>query len=400
MKIETQKSRIEIIDVLRGFALLGIIIVHFSDQYYAGGVPASIPNLFTKNLGDEIISGVIDVLIVGKFYLIFSFLFGLSFFIQLSKSDGSLSFVVRFAWRLVVLFAIGFIHSLHYRGDILTIFAVLGFGLLLVHRLPDKAILVLAVLLILNVPALVTRVVEGFMSDANPFPPQDEKVLEAYHQAVKSGSYGSILKANYYELFEKARFQLISGRAYITLGLFLLGLYVGKRDLVASWESRLPAIRALRRKALWTLLFSVLATAGIFGLLMLLGIKLNDTFNWTIGGFAYDLANACLATFYVSTILILFTKERWRNQLMHLYAVGRMGLTTYLTQSLFGTVLFFSFGLGLLGEMGSLACTLIALVIYILQIELSKRWLAHFRYGPVEWFWRSLTYLKVQPLSK
>jgi uncharacterized protein len=85
-----------------------------------------------------IVLGFIGIFISGKFFMIFSFLFGMSFFIQLDKSDGSPAFLFRFAWRLIVLFIIGLVHHLHYRGDILTIYAVLGFGLLLCHKLPDK----------------------------------------------------------------------------------------------------------------------------------------------------------------------------------------------------------------------------------------------------------------------
>ena len=100
--------RIEIIDILRGFALLGIIIVHFTEQYYAGQPPASQTNFGAKNLADQIIQGVTGTFVQGKFFMIFSFLFGLSFHIQLDKSLGSSSFLLRFGWRLMVLFAIGF----------------------------------------------------------------------------------------------------------------------------------------------------------------------------------------------------------------------------------------------------------------------------------------------------
>jgi uncharacterized protein len=92
--------------------------------------------------------------------MIFSFLFGMSFFIQLDKSDGSPKFLFRFAWRLMVLFLIGFVHHLHYRGDILTIYAVLGFGLLICYKLPDKFLLMLALLLVLNLPTIITRTSE------------------------------------------------------------------------------------------------------------------------------------------------------------------------------------------------------------------------------------------------
>lgn len=393
------KERIEIIDVLRGFALLGIIIVHFVEQYYAGDPPAAIGSLNVKTLADEIVTAVVGIFIVGKFYIIFSFLFGLSFYVQLNNSDGTGKFFVRFAWRLIVLFALGFIHHLHYRGDILTIYAVLGFGLLLFSGLPDRALLVVALLLILNVPSVVWRLYETTLPETPTefFNPKQE---EAYYYTVKSGTYLEILKANFYEFETKARVQILSGRAYITLGLFLLGLYVGRKKFFENWKDRLLLIRRLRKTAWWVIAGSVACAAVFFGGLQLLKIQYHEKLGWAIGGLFADAANFALSTVYVLSVMILFTKEKWHPRLMNFYAVGRMGLTTYLMQTFFGTFLFFSFGLGFLAEMGAMACLAVALVVYFFQIEISKRWFEHFHYGLFEWIWRGLTYFKFPPLSK
>ena len=150
-------DRIQLIDVLRGFALLGIVMVHFIEQYYAGMPPEKAANYNAHNLADQIVQGLVFFFVAGKFYMIFSFLFGMSFFIQFSKSDGSAKFQLRFLWRLIILFAIGWLHHLHYRG---TIYAILGVGLLLFHRLPDRALLIVALILVINIPSLVTRGVQ------------------------------------------------------------------------------------------------------------------------------------------------------------------------------------------------------------------------------------------------
>lgn len=394
-------NRIEIVDVLRGFALLGIIMVHFVEQYYAGAPPAIIGNFSAKNLVDEIVAGFVDLFVIGKFYMIFSFLFGLSFYLQLHKSDGSFSFALRFAWRLVILFAIGFIHHLHYRGDILTIYATLGLGLLLVYRLPDKWILTLAVVGILNLPSFVIRLVAGLQpqTEATLFQEPDQKALEAYYYTVKSGAYLDILKANFHEFNAKTDFQIESGRVYITFGLFLFGLYVGRKKFFEKWRDQLLYLKELRKKILWTLLTTFLTTAAFFGGLALLKIQLKDSIQWAVGGLAYDIFNACVSSFYVLTLLLLFSTEKWHPRLMNFYAVGRMGLTTYLMQTVLGTILFFSYGLGFLAELGASACLVIALIVYVFQIEFSKRWLAHFRYGWFEWLWRWLTYFRIPRLQ-
>jgi uncharacterized protein len=110
----------------------------------------------------------------------------------------------------------------------------------------------------------------------------------------------------------------------------------------------------------------------------------------------YDIFNLALAVIYVAGIVLLFNKEKGYRRLMNFYAVGRMGLTTYLTQTFFGVLLFFGIGFGLLGEIGVLASVGIAVLIFTGQIYFSKWWLSRFRYGPVEWLWRSATYLKIQ----
>ncbi len=396
------QPRIEIIDILRGFTLLGIVMVHFAEQYYAGAHPESHMNFNIKFLGDDIMMGFIGIVISGKFYMIFSFLFGLSFFIQLNKSDASVKFFGRFFWRLIVLLAIGFVHHLHYRGDILTIYAMLGVGLLICFKLPDKFLLVLALALIINLPSAVVRGVEALNpvkqteEQQNPFGGNNED-NEKYFSTVKSGSYLEVLKANFYEFEFKYRFQVESGRIYITMGLFLLGLSVGRKRIFENWQLHLGGFKKYLTRSLWTILGLVLFAAAFFGGAELATIKLPDIVLWLVGGFLFDVFNLALATIYVAAIVVLFQKEKWKPRLMQFYEVGRMGLTTYLMQTFFGVLLFFGIGFGLLGEIGVLTSIAIGLVIFTGQIYFSKWWLARYRYGFFEWLWRSATYLKIQP---
>lgn len=403
MNLEKQSSRIEVIDVLRGFTLLGIILVHMTEQYYAGQAPEQYANFASKGLTDNIVSGFIGIFVQGKFYMIFSFLFGLSFYLQLSKSDGSIGFVTRFFWRLLILFGIGFIHHLHYRGDILTIYATLGIGLLLTYRLPDKYLLVIALLLVLNVPSLLTRLKDVIWTSSdtgNPFLSIDQNSLLGYYNTLKSGTYFEILKANLTEFSSKTDFQIASGRVYITMGLFLLGLYAGRKNIFENIESKKPFFKKLLRGSLWTLLGCVLFSAAFFGGSHAVGIKLSDQLQWMVGGEVFDVFNTAFATIYTTGIVLLFQKEKWKPRLMQFYAVGRMGLTTYLVQTIFGVLIFFSIGFGLLGEIGASIAVVVAIGLYIVQIQFSKFWLAHFEYGIFEWLWRSLTYLKIQSIRK
>ena len=401
MNLEKTPSRIDVIDVLRGFTLLGIILVHMSEQYYAGQAPEQYADFASKGLIDNIVSGCIGVFVQGKFYMIFSFLFGLSFYLQLSKSDGSIGFLTRFFWRLLILFGIGFIHHLHYRGDILTIYATLGIGLLLTYRLPDKYLLVVAVLLVLNVPSLLIRLSDVIWNPAksgNPFMSADQNSLLTYYNTLKSGTYVEILKANYFEFSAKTNFQIESGRAYITMGLFLLGLYAGRKNIFADIESKKSFFKKVLKGSSWILLSCVLFSAAFFGGAQALDIKLSDPLQWMLGGEVYDIFNAAFATIYTTAVILLFQKEKWKPRLMHFYAVGRMGLTTYLVQTVFGTFIFFSFGFALLGEIGAAIAVAIAIGLFIIQIQFSKFWFTYFQYGIFEWLWRSLIYFKIQPM--
>jgi uncharacterized protein len=185
----------------------------------------------------------------------------------------------------------------------------------------------------------------------------------------------------------------------LPLGLFLLGLYAGRKRFFENLDQNLPYVKKiLLKRSLWIMLALILAALIFFGGAELLKLQLPEIVQWTVGGLLFDGFNLMLASIYVATIILLFQKKVWHKFLMTLYAPGRMGLTTYLVQGLVGTVLFFGFGFGLLGEVGALASVGIGLLLFILQAYFSNWWLARFKYGPAEWLWRSLTYLKVEPL--
>lgn len=394
--LKTNGGRIEVIDVLRGFTLLGIILVHMVEQYYAGAWPEQYAEATTPTIADHITSGFVGIFIIGKFYMIFSFLFGLSFFIQFSKSDSEKNFFLRFTWRLVILFTIGFIHHLHYRGDILSIYALLGLGMLIFYRLPDNYLLALALFLVFDIPAVISRGATAlfFPSDANPFD-MDQASLLSYFNTLKAGTYFEILRANFYEFATKMYFQVISGRLYITLGLFLLGIYAGRKDLFGRLKDNIPFMKKGLRVSSFTILGLLVFGILAFGVLK---INLPPSMQWLVGGLVMDIFNAALAFIYVAGILLLFQKEKWQKRLMIFYSVGRMGLTTYLIQTFFGVLIFHSYGFGLLTDVGALYSLLIGIALFIIQIVFAKYWFTHFNFGPIEWLWRNLTYFRIYPM--
>jgi len=411
----TQTDRIAVIDALRGFALVGIIVAHSTGQYLAGPSPATYNVIFSPF--DKIVGDLSTVLTFGKFFTIFSFLFGLSFAIQMDRAaNGSAAkagrlnaarpFVGRTLWRLVILFGIGYMHSLFYSGDILRIYAIVGLFLVLLRKAGNRVVLILGMLLVFNAPLLVGRVAGQFSPAPSAAQIEAGKTqgVAFMKQAAdefrikQTGTLAEVVQMNLKDgLVGTLIFQLFTGRLFITLGLFLLGLWAGRKRLfVDSPEHR----QFFRQLLLWSGVLAAVSTVVFWRLTggNLFGPPLPGWMGM-IGNTAFDVHQATLSAFYVAGVTLLFWQTR-AVLLRALVSVGRMGLTTYLTDSVFGVLVFLGYGLGQLGHLGMAASVGLGLAFFALQIPVSNWWLARFQFGPVEWLWRSLTYLKAQPWQK
>jgi uncharacterized protein len=382
------EKRIELIDVLRGFALLGIIITHFIDQYFGGPLPVA-TNYTTADL---VLKKFVEVFVDGKFYSIFSFLFGISFSIQLARASDN-KFISRFVWRLAILFGIGFLHLLHYRADILSTYALIGFALVLSYRLPTKYLFIIALIFAFNIPANIYHAIKR----SSPTVPVTELVNSAlagpsneqvYFNTLKHGTYSEILKANAKAFLPRLKLRLWTGRIFIIYGLFILGYLVGKHKLFERIDQHTQVIRRVLFGSLSC--FIVCFTLGTVSALQFAG--------GIFSGFLMDAANLMMAMTFVCLVTLGFSKVMVRKKLMPLYAVGRMGLTNYLMQTFFGCVIFFGFDF--LGEVSRVQAFFIAIAVFVLQIVFSQVWLKYFRYGFFEWLWRSLTFFKLFKLKR
>lgn len=393
-------TRIAAIDALRGFALLGIVVAHMSEQYLGAPPPPAQPDFGVFSAADRVAQALYGLLVMGKFFPIFSLLFGVSFVIQMraiaARGDAPGG---RFLWRLALLFAIGMAHHLLYRGDILAIYAMLGVALVLAQRLSGRTLLVIAAALLAGLPRLLLAGA-GWLT-GQPLvllPPADE--LAPYYVAVMSGSPLDIAIANLREGFTtKLIFQFgLFGRGYQTLALFLVGLWLARH----GWHERLAERRDLLRRALrWSFGLIAAAVVVLGGALAVVGLPSTpESFTRTqvvIGLTLMDTVNLGLASVFVTSFLLLFGRPGPRRWLQPLVPVGRTALTVYLTQTIVGTVLLFGFGLGWIGRIGTATAILIAVIIFALQALVATLWLRAFHYGPVEWAWRSLTFGRVVP---
>lgn len=397
------EERIVTLDVLRGIALLGVVVANVW-MWFSGlafRFPAYREQLHQLSL-DSIVFIAIAILVSGKAISTFSFLFGHGFAIQMLRAQARGRSVARvYARRLAVLLVIGVCHMLLlWYGDILTVYAALGFVLLMFRNRADRTLLVWAAVFMVGVPLAVSGLPWVLSVAGIALPPPDIAEIARRNattlSALQHGGYPEILRENVrqagvFYLGRKAPMMLF------VLGWFLIGLYTGRHRVFQNVDRY---EHALRRIAAWGIPIGLGAGIGIAtlqltttpeamnarpGLIMLATLLfLTSTFP--------------LAAGYVSMVTLLLRRSRFAHSLSVFAPVGRMALTNYLTQTVVMLLIFYPFGGGLIGRTGPAIGLLIAGVVFGAQAIASKVWLTYFQFGPMEWVWRSLTYGTPQPI--
>ena len=389
-------KRIEQIDALRGFALFGIIMTHMFEGYLASMTPPQYLGFNILYPIDHFSQVVIQNLFVGKFYAIFSMLFGLSFYLILDQKKGSSS--LKFIWRLVLLFLIGFIHHIHYRGDFLTVYAVFGFALVLFRKVPDIIVLILGLFLAFNGPSIVTNSIslvqkskeETVLIEKEP----NNKALNnsannpvtqatAYYDLILRGEYRKLIASNSTTgFYNKYNYLKFSGRLWVIPGLFLLGLWIGRK----KWHEQIEKIPLVK-----LISFSALIGIPLTVVSYYFSQPSNTEFIRYVGSIAKDASNIFMPLLYIGILLSFFKLSSTNKIASQLIPVGKMGLTTYVLQSAFGIFIFYGYGLGLLLKLSGTAALGLGFLFFLIQIVFSKWWFSNFKFGPLEWLWRSGT---------
>jgi len=358
--LSVHQYRIAIIDILRGFALYGIILAHTGAVYL---LELDIES-HQLQVNDRTIKFLLEQFIEKKFYLIFSFLFGLSFFIQLQNALRKNSpFLFKYIWRLSILFIIGYIHNQFYTFDILQIYAILGLFLLPIRGFTSSQLLYIALIL------FVSSIIFFYFS----------KPLE---YTLSYWNYPSM------RLSKTLVHQLASGNFLTILSLFVLGFWAGKTKKFNRSSIDISFFKRL-------LVVSLLVVAVIKTILYLLADSPRNILFRNSIHFNISFLNLFLSIFYISFICLSNYYLRQLKPLWQAFVnVGRMGLTNYIAQTLFFFILFRT-GLDFT-EGGLLFLFILAHLFFLLQMVYSHFWFKHFKLGPLEWLWRITTDLKWQ----
>jgi uncharacterized protein len=401
-------ERVELLDILRGVAIFGILLVNLQMFFSPIYLWFSTADWWTAPV-DKAAERLVLFVAQGKFYTLFSFLFGVGMSIQLQRATRRGDrFVPFFARRMVWLLLIGLAHAfLLWFGDILATYATVGFALILFRNRRPTTLAVWAIILLL-IPLVLVGAATAIVEVASMFPEpaaeierataeSDARSVEAAKQAREgypTGSYVEILPLRARQV--GAIYTMFPLFASGVLALFLIGLNLGRRRFLQEVEPNLTLIRRL----IWWLL-----GVGVAG--NAVGVVLLDRVHPgmpSVEGFVQQVAFAvgapALTFFYIAAITLMVQKPSWRRRLAPLGAVGRMALSNYLLHSLVFTTLANGYGLGLYGRIRPSVGLLMTLAMFAAQVPLSVWWLRRFRFGPVEWLWRSLSYWRLQPMRR
>ncbi len=395
-------ERVAALDVLRGVALLGIFIMNmpgFSHSLFAAPSP-------DPGIGAALVAGLRDLLFAGKFNLLFGLLFGIGFALQMARLDraaargdatGAASAAAVYARRLVFLLGIGIVHAmLLWPGDVLLVYAVLGFMLLALRRIGDRALLVLIAACLLF-PAFAELARVAFFSIATDTVAAFQyQQLEASNDlAFGQGSFGDAVVETARVFFWSytsplGLFAYLSYYVQMATGI-LAGFAVARR----GWHDDLAqsAATPARWQRVALAIFVGGSAVGIIATVVLANAPEPGT---TVATFVATLARtierAALAAFYALTVLRL-VQGGVPGWLRPFESAGRMPLSNYLLQTALASAVFYGWGLGFWGRAGPASETLLAIGLFVLaQLPLSRWWLGRYRYGPMEYLWRRFTY--------
>ncbi|WP_291150962.1 DUF418 domain-containing protein [Flavobacterium sp. UBA7680] len=377
-----EDKRTAIVDILRGWALLGVAIGNYVDFRYIGLERF----IMKKGIFSEIVSYFNLYFFSAKSWTLLSILFGYGFAVLINnvaeKGKNPVSF---FCWRMFILFIFAFINSAFWLGDILKDYAFLGLLLLFFYRSSPKTILITSGILLLSVPFLSAYI--NSIKQTLPDVQSTAKYLKLFYSDNWLDVFQFNLLGTYYQ-------EMISLGYAVTVhvvmfALMLLGFYAQK----INFFNRLPEFKKQLKKTF----FITLIMAIIAGVLFQIAINQKVTFPIFHPVF-WIIINTmiCIA----SGICLLYTNGKLKTIFSYFRVSGKMTLTNYLMQNIIACFLFSGIGFKIYNTLPYWFYFFLAIFVFTIQLFISKWWLSKFNYGPVEWLWRVLSYRKMFPLKK
>jgi len=390
------EDRLVLVDVLRGFALLGIAFVNMSWFALPNGNEAFEPRLFQETY-NRAAGFLVMLLFGGKANSIFSFLFGLGLTIQMQRAEGSGQLISSmYLRRMFVLFVIGMLHSVFlWHGDVLHDYAVIGLILLAVRNASNRWIFGLAAL---GFTLPLIRAAVSLVLQEPATIPVAQIVARAHEdmRVFQSGTYWEQIGARLYQMriMHIVNVWNAQGEPIFALQLMttvLFGLYAGREKLFTNVEKNLDRIR---KWTAWTLIVGSVCALGVGAFYLVAKPEDTVSFKEIMLSVLYNLNRPLLCIGYIGGIVLLWQRPNFRKLLRIFAPAGTMPLTNYIMQSVLATFIFYSYGLGYFGRIGPMGQAAISLAIFALQAIASSYWVEHFQYGPLEWLWRYASYGK------
>jgi len=391
-----KKERLVILDVLRGFALMGILFANILSWSGIKFMLISDIHALGDFSSDVLLYHLLKYFVDTKFYTIFSILFGIGFSMQITKYKDSPGFIPLYRRRLALLFVIGLIHACMWSGDILTLYALVGFVLVMFRNMETRNFLKIAILLLI-VPMVADIIY--MLTFASGIESMPKIALKVYHDiyptevvgAFQSGEFFPTLKMNLHNLAWRWFDFIPSGRPFKVLALFMLGFYFYKvnffSDFATKWKNfimlfviglaftsisiEMGGSIAVFSKDWGNVLYKILHEIGQFGLAISYMVLLNLLVRRFPNFFAWYL----------------------------LKNYGRMSLTSYIGQTVIGIIVFYPLvAFGYFARLSLTDVYLVALYVLAFQIIFSILWLKYFAFGPIEYLWRCAIYKKWFPI--
>lgn len=380
-------SRIHVVDALRGFAVLGILLMHCLEHFNFFVFP-QVDNEFLQ-LSDKLLANSVRFIFANKSYAIFSLLFGLTFFIQdNNQQKRGNDFRLRFLWRMLLLLIWGLINAMFYTGDVLGVFAVVSLLLLATARLSNKIVLIIAIALFLQ-PLQWIGII---CANVNPdFILPKQYYGDYYMATVPALTNGNFLETMQVGVESGFLYSFLwwfeDGRVFQIAALFLFGMLIGRYRLFADTPQNIKFWR-------YAMVIGILSYFPLNGLYTMLPPFLeNKAIIHLLDIILVCYTSFAFLCFLVGVFVLSYYKTSFKKVLSKLAPYGQMSLTMYITQSILGGFVFYNWGLNAAPDLSATASLGVGVVIFAIQYTFACWWLKSHKQGPLETVWKKITWI-------